>query len=949
MCNLKVIPGILLIMFPISVSAQTSQNLLVNGDFSGSDAGWNFSVITPAQATGSVVNGEYNVTITNGSTESWYIQLMQSGLPVGNGKTYMVSFEAYTASPRDISVAFIKDWTGAWTGYHYQTFAITTSKRKYKFEFNVDDPTAENAKFYFDFGNSSEDVYVDNVTVYEKEITGTLVNGDFTGGDDYWTTNIHSDAAAYGSVQNEAYLMSVSDGGTQAYHIQLMQSDLWIEQGKSYTITFDAYAEKSREINVVVQHQADPWTTYKFKNVNLTTQRQTYSTSFTMSESTDLKVRLVFEFGLSDADVCLDNISINTEAPLAPFKHGVNFADWLENFRNISQMNFNRYTKKNFEEAKSLGCDHIRVPIDMFDMTGPAPDYLLDPLLYRILDQAIDWAEQLDLHLILDNHSFDFEITLDYLDQLKAVWVQLANRYKNRSNLIHYEIINEPHGISDALWNDMQQQVIETIRAIDDKHTIIVAPANWDSFLNLQFMSAYEDTNLIYTFHFYDPALFTGQGCYWDHPDRTNLRDIPYPYNADLMPDLLPEFNGTWVETVYNYYPHEGNDAWIQSRIDNAIQFMNERHVSVWCGEFGCYKPNCGQEDRARWLNTVRSYFESNHISWTMWEYGDGFGIFENSRELFEYDVNTPIIEALSLTVPPQSEYQFVPDTSGFVLYDDFLPQHIFHSSWYTGGDANFCSGDDPKEGEFCISWSESDKNSMLGLRFTPVHDLTQLRAENYMLRLWVRCSKSDAKFDFRFLDTNTDDPNDHPWRMYYTIDNTKINWDGTWQQIQIPLKYFTEQGAWEDGSWYTPQGKFDWSQVERFEIGADHHDLHNIKLYLDDIRIIEPVTDVQKQYSGTAFQFALDQNYPNPFSSATIISYSLPQPGYVKLEVFNMLGQKVSTLIDVKQEAGTHNVEWRITNDNKDKISSGIYFYSIKVVCANHIYQAMKQMILMK
>ncbi|MBN1782034.1 T9SS type A sorting domain-containing protein, partial [bacterium] len=212
-----------------------------------------------------------------------------------------------------------------------------------------------------------------------------------------------------------------------------------------------------------------------------------------------------------------------------------------------------------------------------------------------------------------------------------------------------------------------------------------------------------------------------------------------------------------------------------------------------------------------------------------------------------------------------------------------------------------------------------------------------------------ARCSRSDAKFDLRFLDSDTDDPDDHPWRMAYTLSNTRINWDGTWQEIQVPLKFFKEQGAYDDGSWHTPQGKFDWSRVERFEIGADHHDLVDITLYLDDIRITGPATDVQESSSGAAVQFSLDPNVPNPFNPTTMIGYSLPEPGDVRLEVFNMLGQKVSTLIDAKQEAGVHHMEWGLTGGNMDMISSGIYFCSIEAVCANHVYRATRKMILMK
>ncbi|MBN2012595.1 hypothetical protein JW960_24920 [candidate division KSB1 bacterium] len=61
-----------------------SDNLLVNGDFSHGDASWKFSVITPAQATGLVVNGEYVASITNGGSESWHIQLAQAGFVLKN-------------------------------------------------------------------------------------------------------------------------------------------------------------------------------------------------------------------------------------------------------------------------------------------------------------------------------------------------------------------------------------------------------------------------------------------------------------------------------------------------------------------------------------------------------------------------------------------------------------------------------------------------------------------------------------------------------------------------------------------------------------------------------------------------------------------------------------------------------------------------------------------------
>jgi aryl-phospho-beta-D-glucosidase BglC (GH1 family) len=71
---------------------------------------------------------------------------------------------------------------------------------------------------------------------------------------------------------------------------------------------------------------------------------------------------------------------------------------------------------------------------------------------------------------------------------------------------------------------------------------------------------------------------------------------------------------------------------------------------------------------------------------------------------------------------------------------------------------------------------------------------------------------------------------------------------------------------------------------------------------------------------------YELRQNYPNPFNPSTIISYSLPEEAKVKIDIYNLLGQKVAALVDEVEVAGNHTVRWGAHN-----FSSGIYFYRIK------------------
>ncbi len=76
-----------------------------------------------------------------------------------------------------------------------------------------------------------------------------------------------------------------------------------------------------------------------------------------------------------------------------------------------------------------------------------------------------------------------------------------------------------------------------------------------------------------------------------------------------------------------------------------------------------------------------------------------------------------------------------------------------------------------------------------------------------------------------------------------------------------------------------------------------------------------------------------LKQNYPNPFNPTTTISFSVTQNSdFVTLEIYNIKGQKVKTLVDRSFEKGNHSVTWNGTNENNQPVSSGIYFYKLKV-----------------
>ena len=79
---------------------------------------------------------------------------------------------------------------------------------------------------------------------------------------------------------------------------------------------------------------------------------------------------------------------------------------------------------------------------------------------------------------------------------------------------------------------------------------------------------------------------------------------------------------------------------------------------------------------------------------------------------------------------------------------------------------------------------------------------------------------------------------------------------------------------------------------------------------------------------TGLPNEFALDVNYPNPFNPATNIQYHVPRSSHVEIEIFNITGQRVRTLVNASKAAGTYTVVWNGTNQSGERVSSGMYFY---------------------
>lgn len=107
---------------------------------------------------------------------------------------------------------------------------------------------------------------------------------------------------------------------------------------------------------------------------------------------------------------------------------------------------------------------------------------------------------------------------------------------------------------------------------------------------------------------------------------------------------------------------------------------------------------------------------------------------------------------------------------------------------------------------------------------------------------------------------------------------------------------------------------------------------------------IISNITDV-KSAKSIVKSYQLEQNYPNPFNPSTNIGYSIPTESHVSLEIYNIIGQKIATLVNETQKPGNYQTTWNASN-----LASGIYFYSLKAVSTSgNNFSSIKKMILLK
>ena len=641
--------------------------------------------------------------------------------------------------------------------------------------------------------------------------------------------------------------------------------------------------------------------------------------------------------------VALFCIAMHVQAQLSPqnaikaMARGINMGNTLEP-PNEGDWG-NTASAANFDDYKNAGFTCVRIPITWDKHSDTTAPYAINPTWLNRIEQVVDWGLSRHLIIIINAHH-DGWIKDAYTDNHKArfdsIWSQIATRFKDKSDSLLFEVINEPNPLSLANVNDLNARIIQIMRKTNPTRIVLFSGNSYSNSAELIAAAIPLDTLLIGYYHSYDP----------------------YPFGL----------NGTGTY---------GTDADIKTttqKFDQVTAWGTAHNIPVVLSEFG-YNILCDYNSRMCAYATVVDQALAHNVAFNVWEDGGSFQFYNRSAHTWT-EVKDILINTYKES-PNKMRINYYKDTLVQLRWNNrtadvdsiIIERRINNSAFTTIAKVS------PATSEFI------DTNVATGNRYY-----------YYRLRANLKDSIEIQSYPVRIIGaTITRGPyTGTPIAIPGTVeaenfdigkegiayhDSDFINLGGVYRLgvgvdiYQIGVFYYVGHMAADEWLEYTinVQQESDYSIsatmgavtaggqfVLEFQngttspfIAAATGKLSTFKIVANTFHILagkqivrlhitqtpdfsinylkfSVVTSVDKEKIPTDFE--LFNNYPNPFNPETKISYQMPVTSYISVKVFDILGREVRTLVDGIKKAGMYTIDF-----NGSELPSGIYFYRLQ------------------
>ncbi|MCR4899980.1 MAG: glycoside hydrolase family 5 protein [Treponema sp.] len=535
-----------------------------------------------------------------------------------------------------------------------------------------------------------------------------------------------------------------------------------------------------------------------------------------------------------------------------PFTKGVNtFIPFFRDNATMDKMpSLNVYDEDDFICLKSMGVDVVRLAVYFPYLMEPAFTGTVNETVLQKIDEVCDWAEKNQIYLIIDNHGmggadYGTKTAAELQEHLEKLWPVIAKRYADRSQYIMYEIMNEPADpLTTSQWQKVQEVIIEKIREYDKKHTIIVTGVNWSTIDYLTQIKPYKDSNIIYTFHFYEPNLFTQQ--YESFSEELQGTDgIPFPYDKSKMPKIKAQ-EGTWFKELYSTYAKDGNEKYLETRIKKISDWAKKNKVNIFCGEIGSGNP-VNHSDRVVYNKALSSVLQKYKVPYCVWTMDVANGFMQNEKRgmIFPDDIDADIVESYGFTMPDSSAFEKTNTVirtfpnKPFILNDGITGKWV--ETLFYGNVKNSYVNDGHAD---CILVTYDTETKYSGCIIYPPDLIKESIIKNHsslVLSLSVKFTEASQSFKIHFKDTDKGSSL-LPWKSSYVVQASK-NSVGKWITVEIPLSKTKEiDGTFSDveQKWFDSEGEFDWARFDSIYFDFDNYDSMTGNVYIDDIVIMK-------------------------------------------------------------------------------------------------------------
>jgi endoglucanase len=192
---------------------------------------------------------------------------------------------------------------------------------------------------------------------------------------------------------------------------------------------------------------------------------------------------------------------------------------------------------------------------------------------------------------------------------------------------------------------------LAAIRAVLPGNTVVLTGADWGSVGGLLALPAEADSNVIYSFHIYEPAELTALGAYRSGLDATAMARLPFPVEdiAGCAGVARTTANESTAALIRFYCAQRWDSAAVARRIGEAGAWGRRNHVRVIAGEFGASK-RLNEPARLAWLSAVTNACMQQGIGWALWGYDDSMGFA--LRPPAERHLDALLLAALGLRQP---------------------------------------------------------------------------------------------------------------------------------------------------------------------------------------------------------------------------------------------------------------------------------------------------------